>query len=376
MSCPAEKVLKQLEKHRDKADVKELATLLEQIVAVKEAAEKTMEVVEDNVPGAKGTFTGNEVAYSMGQKEKFTKEERVQYATPLIKAIREATNVKFKKEDITHIQIGKYLQANIWGVLTRFDTLPKATDAFKYKVNGAYVQATNTILYPGNLNTTDKTLDALVHLGLDKLEKEVNNPGIATLLKKTEAYKPVQELINELMRQRAIEVNSKTYQRLNRETVLHELVHALTSEVLAVEEAKFTKEAKVLAAIRKAVTPLLMKNKVLAEEDTYWQTDLAEFISEAISNPVLVRELSKIPVSNKKNIRTVLQAIVDIIAGIFGKHKDTVHDAIMYQLGEIVNEREGMERAVKLVAMLRNGSSSKLAPTVNDILDNIKRCEG
>lgn len=375
MSCKIEEAREKLEQLVSYLDRK-IASASKKDVDGYKANREVVQRILGNVDILVDLKQDKKVAYSVGQKGKFTKEGRVKYATPLIKAIREATNAKFKKEDITYIQIGKYLQENIWSVLTRFDTLPKAKDAFKYKVNGAYVQETNTILYPGNLNTTDKTLDALVSLGLDKLEKEVNNPGIATLLKKTEAYKPVQELISELMRQRAIEVNSKTYQRLDRETVLHELVHALTSEVLDVEEAKFTKEAKALAAIRKAVTPLLMKNKVLAEEDTYWQTDLAEFVSEAISNPVLVRELSKIPVSDKKNIRTVLQAIVDIIAGIFGKHKDTVHDAIMYQLGEIVNKREGMERAVELVAMLKDGSSSNLVTTednskLNTVMNNL-----
>ena len=120
--------------------------------------------------------------------------------------------------------------------------------------------------------------------------------------------------------------------------LLHELGHALTENYLIRNsESDVVND---LDSIRLSVTDVLMQNKYLAEEDTYWQTNLEEFLSEALSNPTLIRELSKIPVKDIKDVDTILQAIVKFVAGMFGKkYEDSVFDAIMYRLSQIAEEQ-------------------------------------
>ena len=283
--------------------------------------------------------------YSQGDysvSNKFTKAEREAYATPLIKEIRNALGTKFKKADITYRQVARDLYENMELYLAGKKKLPTVEEADGMRVGAAYNPATETIILPGKTITE---VENAVEQGVEKVANMLGDKSLVESIKAGPKYTEVQKFVQELMKQR--EYNQRRgLQKVTREVVLHELVHAISENGLRTKDGKLTKEGKALTAIKEAVTPILMKNKELAEVDTYWQTDLHEFVSEAMSNPRLVRELSAMKVGDKKRLTSVLDAIVNILAGIFGKYKDTVHDAVMYQLGEIARKQDAAESLV------------------------------
>lgn len=304
---------------------------------------------------------------------KFDAVERILYVIPLIKEIRKATGVRFDKADITYLQVSKYLFENMKWILSGSMQIPTAEQADRSKVKGMYDVLTNTITIPSNVEDVAMVQNA-VDTAFRIAAKDAGGIGMLDTIKNLPVSKEINSFITALIRQKQYN-HSHKLGKLTRETVLHELVHAITENGFTTTTGKLTKEGIALESIRKAVTPLLMKNKVLAEEVTYWQTDLREFVSEAISNPVLARELAKMGVKNKKNVSNVLQSILDIISGMFGVHKDTVHDAIMYQLGEMVLEQK---LSADLANMLQNGATSLKEATKerSSIISNTKDRDG
>ena len=269
-------------------------------------------------------------------KELFSKADRLNYANPLIEVLKNEFEVNFRNEDISADLVTENLIEYGYKVLDGNRTYmfnEKMVEAMM--VEAKYVAEINTIVYPGKLDNTEERLQTVVK-GMFKAFEEESGKAKADKVK-SKTSEEVEKIISvAVAKRRKLLRDSK--EELKLEVLLHELGHALTENYLIRNsESDVVNE---LDSIRLAVTDVLMENKYLAEEDTYWQTNLEEFLSEALSNPTLIRELSKIPVKDIKDVDTVLQAIVKFVAGMFGKkYEDSVFDAIMYRLSQIAEEQ-------------------------------------
>lgn len=269
-------------------------------------------------------------------KEYFSKADILNYTNPLIEVLKNEFEVNFRNEDVSADLVAENLIKYGYKVLDGNRTHmfnEKMVEAMM--VEAQYVAETNTIVYPGKLDTTEERLQAVVKRMFEAFEKESGKAKADEVKNKISVE--VEKVISvAVAKRRKLLRDSK--EELKPEVLLHELGHALTENYLIRNsESDVVNE---LDSIRLAVTDVLMQNKYLAEEDTYWQTNLEEFLSEALSNPVLIRELSKIPVKDIKDVDTVLQAIVKFVASMFGKkYEDSVFDAIMYRLSQIADEQ-------------------------------------
>lgn len=269
-------------------------------------------------------------------KELFSKADRLNYVNPLIEVLKDEFEVNFRNEDISADLVAENLIEYGYKVLDGNRTHmfnEKMVEAMM--VEAKYVAETNTIVYPGKLDNTEERLQTVVKGMFEAFEKESGKAKADAV--KSKISKEVEKVTSvAVAKRRKLLRDSK--EELKPEVLLHELGHALTENYLIRNsESDVVNE---LDSIRLSVTDVLMQNKYLAEEDTYWQTNLEEFLSEALSNPTLIRELSKIPVKDIKDVDTILQAIVKFVAGMFGKkYEDSVFDAIMYRLSQIAEEQ-------------------------------------
>lgn len=269
-------------------------------------------------------------------KEYFSKADRLNYVNPLVEVLKNEFEVNFKNEDISADLVAENLIKYGYKVLDGNRTHmfnEKMVEAMM--VEAKYVAETNTIVYPGKIDATEERLQTVVKRMFEAFEKE-SGKAKADEVKNKISVEVEKVISTAVAKRRKLLRDSK--EELKPEVLLHELGHALTENYLIrSSESEVVNE---LDSIRLAVTDALMQNKYLAEEDTYWQTNLEEFLSEALSNPTLIRELSKIPVKDIKDVDTVLQAIVKFVSSMFGKkYEDSVFDAIMYRLSQITDEQ-------------------------------------
>lgn len=273
-------------------------------------------------------------------KEVFTEIGRLNYVNPLIDVLVKEFDVRLENEDISADLVAESLVEYGYKVLDG-----KRTHMFNsgmvegMMAEAKYVADTNTIVYPGKLNDTNYRLNIVVGNMFKAFEKEKGK--IKSDSVKASTKEDIERIISKAVAERRKSLRDRK-EVLKPEVLLHELGHAITENyLLNNSESEIVDE---LDAIRLSITDVLMKNKDLAENDTYWQTSLEEFISEALSNPTLIRELSKISVKDINNVDTVLQAIVKFVAGLFGaKYENTVYDAIMYRLSQIAEEQGKIE---------------------------------
>lgn len=269
-------------------------------------------------------------------KEYFSETDKLSYVNPLIEVLKDEFKVNFKNEDVSADLVAENLIEYGYKVLDG-----KRTYMFNEKmveammVEAKYEVETNTVVYPGKLDNTSEKLRRVVNGMFEAFEKESGKEKANAVKSKISAE--VEKVISIAVSKRRKLLRDQK-EELKPEVLLHELGHALTENYLIRNsESDVVNE---LDSIRLSVTDALMQNKYLAEEDTYWQTNLEEFLSETLSNPSLIRELSKIPVKDIKDVNTVLQAIVKFVAGLFGKkYEDSVFDAIMYRLAQIADEQ-------------------------------------
>ena len=308
----------------------------------------------------------------------FSKADRLNYANPLIEVLKNEFEVNFTNEDISSDLVVENLIKYGYKVLDG-----NRTHMFNEKmieammVEAKYVAETNTIVYPGKLDTTEERLQTVVKGMFEAFEKE-SGKAKADEVKNKISVEVEKVISTAVAKRRKLLRDSK--EELKPEVLLHELGHALTENYLIRNsESEVVNE---LDSIRLAVTDVLMQNKYLANEDTYWQTNLEEFLSEALSNPALIIELSKIPVKDIKDVDTVLQAIVKFVAGMFGKkYEDSVFDAIMYRLSQIADEqgktksRDELLKRSKLIkeSINKDSSSDEVLGSSEDILNKTKK---
>ena len=151
--------------------------------------------------------------------------------------------------------------------------------------------------------------------------------------------------------------------------VVHELVHAATYAFIN-KENKNTQEKKIMARLEL----LFAEAKKRTSTPGYWRTDLHEFVAEAISNPEVIKMLEGMQISLGSRLTTFLRAIVDAMVAIVStsKNKDNVYAYTLDGVMAIMEKGDGKERFTIPLRERRKDIKN----TVNDILDNIKRCEG
>lgn len=295
-------------------------------------------------------------------KEVFSEIGRLNYVNPLVDILVKEFEVKLENEDISADLVAESLVEYGYKILDG-----KRTHMFNsgmveaMMAEAKYVAETNTVVYPGTLNDTSYKLNTVVDKMFKAFEKEKGKAIVDKI--KDDTKEEIDRIISKSVAQRRKALRERK-EVLKPEVLLHELGHAITENYLLTNsESDVVNE---LDAIRLSVTEVLMKNKDLAENDTYWQTSLEEFVSEALSNPTLIRELSKIPVEDVKNVDTVLQAIAKFVAGLFGKkYENSVYDAIMYRLSQIADE-QGKTESGKVLR-----ERAKVAKDILDTTDTL-----
>lgn len=273
----------------------------------------------------------------------FTADERRKFANPLMKVLVRELRPQIVEKDISGAQLIKAIYDNVNNVVAHKDAILSSTAIDDMYVRGAYVDKLDMILHPGSKITVDADLQKALDTVVAELNQETAGAGDTVAVKlEPEWSKAVARAVYN-RRQEIAKYGTK----IPVEVLLHELGHALTATFIANNKEHVL--VKELTAIFEVIKPVLLQDEYFSEQDTYWQTNVEEFVSEALSNPALVKKLASIPVDNVQDIHSVLDAIVRFVAKLFGAAEHTMYDAVMLRLSQIAMKDNRSESAQALL---------------------------
>ena len=316
------------------------------------------------------TRAGKRVKNTTKPASEFSALEKTRFANPLMRALVKGLGVKIKEKDVSGALLADTIRNYVASIIMNKNAVLSRAMIDQMYVSGAYDVDTNTILHPGKLVEVDKELQEALDEGIGKLVKEI--PSLVGVDVKS-SIEP--EWSNAL--QRAVYNRKKDFKAHGRrvpiEVLLHELGHALT-ESFMVENHTHPVVVE-LEAMYQQLKPVLMKDKYFANKDTYWQKDLEEFLSEALSNPKLIKKLAAIKVNNVKDVNSVLEAIVRFVSGLFGKNENTLYDAIMFRLAQIAlhEDKEAIAMAIIDASRVASGRYKAESKPVDVIISKTRK---
>lgn len=291
--------------------------------------------------------------HSVGVLEVFSKEEKRHFANPLMRALIKDLKPRIVEKDISANVLITAIKDNVANMILGKNITLTMDAIDRMYVSGAYDSITNTLYHPGRkVDVTDDVLNSALDNSVQKLVDalpELDKEEVKALAEPEWSRAVARAVLN-----RHRELKKSTTGRIPIEVLLHELGHALTENFIAVNpDHEVVLE---LSSIFEHVKPLLMKDSYFAETDTYWQQDMEEFLSEALSNPRLIKKLASMPVHDVTDINSVLEAIVKFVSKLFGKAEHTMYDAIMYRLAQIAEYGDNTESAKALLIAAKEGN--------------------
>lgn len=314
--------------------------------------------------------------YSSGGKAGVFSKEATALNEKLSKLMLDKLDVNIQKDKkVVASLLEVPIRSKILDILDGKDVFVNKEELNKLLVKGAYDLDNNTILLPSEDSDLGPVVQEIIDKELENLESIVGKDKIEEVKKATKGE--VDKVITRLVRDTSKEMKRITSGEDTAQTVLHELGHALIQSYI--ENNPNGEDVLQLDALYLRLKEQIMENSQhLREVDTYWQTDLEEFMSEMMSNPTLIKELASMPAKGGGNILTRL---VKAVLKMVGVESDTMYDVMMLGMIDIVKKGKGEDVAKVLddhrVEMSKEYTSSlsedkAKSNTTNDIIKQAK----
>ena len=172
---------------------------------------------------------------------------------------------------------------------------------------------------------------------------------------------------------RADAMPKNNYSTLDR-TILHEIIHAFTTNVLSIDTNRFDEATELLNSVRKALAKkynMTWEEVVSKNIDVmYGLTNVNEFFSELFANQLFVNELLGISHSklvSKVKPNSIFGEIINWIASLFGINRVNAYTEGMDMLESIMKRSSGISRVTSYYAL--NGQRSKLFDSLLKVTD-------
>ncbi len=157
-------------------------------------------------------------------------------------------------------------------------------------------------------------------------------------------------------------------------TILHEIIHAFTTNVLRIDTNRFDEATELLGSVRKALAKkynMTWEEVVSKDIDVmYGLTNVNEFFSELFANQLFVNELLGISHSklvSKAKPNSIFGKIITWIASLFGINRVNAYTEGMDMLESIMKRSSGISRVTSYYAL--NGQRSKLFDSLLKVTD-------
>lgn len=188
----------------------------------------------------------------------------------------------------------------------------------------------------------NKAREAAVEKYIDLVYGSVDDEQYAVLVNKLKNDKEFMDLIEPSVREVAADIWAKYIKEKGNHAVSHELVHAG-----AVRYMKNNPDSDLTKRVNELYEAAL--EHVPRRGDSYWATNVDEFLAEALTNPVTIREMNSVIVEGKTRGLTILKELLDTVLDMLGFKKDsTIYQEVLQSYAGILEQVIGTEAEASL----------------------------
>lgn len=188
----------------------------------------------------------------------------------------------------------------------------------------------------------NKAREAAVEKYIDLVYGSVDDEQYAVLVNKLKNDKEFMDLIEPSVREVAADIWAKYIKEKGNHAVSHELVHAG-----AVRYMKNNPDSDLAKRVNELYEAAL--EHVPRRGDSYWATNVDEFLAEALTNPVTIREMNSVIVEGKTRGLIILKELLDTVLDMLGFKKDsTIYQEVLQSYAGILEQVIGTEAEASL----------------------------
>lgn len=188
----------------------------------------------------------------------------------------------------------------------------------------------------------NKAREAAVEKYIDLVYGSVDDEQYAVLVNKLKNDKEFMDLIEPSVREVAADIWAKYIKEKGNHAVSHELVHAG-----AVRYMKNNPDSDLAKRVNELYEAAL--EHVPRRGDSYWATNVDEFLAEALTNPVTIREMNSVIVKGKTRGLIILKELLDTVLDMLGFKKDsTIYQEVLQSYAGILEQVIGTEAEASL----------------------------